>query len=58
MLITDDFLPVPVPESLSATYLVPTAGLPSVTARTAVGTLAGGSPSRCTGWPGRCWTVR
>ena len=41
MLITDDFLPVPVPESLSATYLVPTVGLPSVTARTAVGKLAG-----------------
>ncbi|GIJ81149.1 hypothetical protein SAMN05443287_11118 [Micromonospora phaseoli] len=41
MLITDDFLPVPVPESLSATYLVPTVGLPSVTARTAVSGLAG-----------------
>ncbi|MBX7265960.1 DUF2314 domain-containing protein [Micromonospora sp. Llam7] len=41
MLITDDFLPVPVPESLSATYLVPTVGLPSVTARTAVAGLAG-----------------
>ncbi|MBE1492532.1 DUF2314 domain-containing protein [Plantactinospora soyae] len=26
MLITDDFLPVPVPESLTATYLVPTSG--------------------------------
>ncbi|TBL27333.1 DUF2314 domain-containing protein [Verrucosispora sp. SN26_14.1] len=41
MLITDDFLPVPVPESLTATYLVPTVGLPSVTARTAVRGLAG-----------------
>ncbi|GGM65103.1 hypothetical protein GCM10011608_58080 [Micromonospora sonchi] len=41
MLITDDFLPVPVPESLSATYLVPTAGLPAVSARSAVRGLAG-----------------
>ncbi|WP_405099197.1 DUF2314 domain-containing protein [Micromonospora sp. NBC_01412] len=41
MLITDDFLPVPVPESLSATYLVPMAGLPRVSAKTAVRALAG-----------------
>ncbi|MEH0938040.1 DUF2314 domain-containing protein [Micromonospora psammae] len=41
MLITDDFLPVPVPESLSATYLVPMAGLPRVSPKTAVQALAG-----------------
>ncbi|MBM7080097.1 DUF2314 domain-containing protein [Micromonospora humida] len=41
MLITDDFLPVPVPESLSATYLVPVAGLPPVSPKTAVRGLAG-----------------
>ncbi|SCE70375.1 hypothetical protein GA0070216_101459 [Micromonospora matsumotoense] len=41
MLITDDFLPVPVPESLSATYLVPMAGLPPVSPKTAVRALAG-----------------
>ncbi|NBE83860.1 DUF2314 domain-containing protein [Micromonospora rubida] len=41
MLITDDFMPVPVPESLSATYLVPMAGLPRVSAKTAVRALAG-----------------
>ncbi|MGC4805660.1 DUF2314 domain-containing protein [Micromonospora sp. DT233] len=41
MLITDDFLPVPVPESLTATYLVPMTGLPRVSAATAVRALAG-----------------
>ncbi|MDM4720082.1 DUF2314 domain-containing protein [Micromonospora sp. WMMA1363] len=41
MLITDDFLPVPVPESLSATYLVPMAGLPAVGTKTAVRRLTG-----------------
>ncbi|WP_320069687.1 DUF2314 domain-containing protein [Micromonospora sp. RTGN7] len=41
MLITDDFLPVPVPESLSATYLVPMTGLPKVGTKTAVRALAG-----------------
>ncbi|MEV0154567.1 DUF2314 domain-containing protein [Micromonospora sp. NPDC050686] len=41
MLITDDFLPVPVPESLSATYLVPMAGLPRMSPKTAVRALAG-----------------
>ncbi|MEU6078854.1 DUF2314 domain-containing protein [Micromonospora sp. NPDC047074] len=41
MLITDDFLPVPVPESLSATYLVPMKGLPKVSAKTAVAGLTG-----------------
>ncbi|SCL37802.1 hypothetical protein GA0070624_5996 [Micromonospora rhizosphaerae] len=41
MLITDDFLPVPVPESLDATYLVPIAGLPKVSPKTAVEALAG-----------------
>jgi hypothetical protein len=41
MLITDDFLPVPVPESLDATYLVPIAGLPKVSPKTAVAGLAG-----------------
>ncbi|WP_406042425.1 DUF2314 domain-containing protein [Micromonospora sp. NBC_00898] len=41
MLITDDFLPVPVPESLDATYLVPIAGLPKVSPKTAVEGLAG-----------------
>ncbi|SCF47209.1 DUF2314 domain-containing protein [Micromonospora mirobrigensis] len=41
MLITDDFLPVPVPESLSATYLVPMTGLPRMSPRTAVQALAG-----------------
>lgn len=41
MLITDDFLPVPVPESLSATYLVPMTGLPKVSPKTAVAKLAG-----------------
>ncbi|MDZ5446466.1 DUF2314 domain-containing protein [Micromonospora sp. 4G57] len=41
MLITDDFLPVPVPESLDATYLVPIAGLPKVSPKTAVAALAG-----------------
>ncbi|GAA2717548.1 DUF2314 domain-containing protein [Micromonospora olivasterospora] len=41
MLITDDFLPVPVPESLSATYLVPTRGLPRVGPKAAVRGLAG-----------------
>ncbi|MFI7215064.1 DUF2314 domain-containing protein [Micromonospora maritima] len=41
MLITDDFLPVPVPESLDATYLVPIAGLPRVSPKTAVEGLAG-----------------
>ncbi|MFC8847624.1 MULTISPECIES: DUF2314 domain-containing protein [unclassified Micromonospora] len=41
MLITDDFLPVPVPESLTATYLVPMVGLPKVGAKTAVRALAG-----------------
>ncbi|WP_428964371.1 DUF2314 domain-containing protein [Micromonospora fluostatini] len=40
MLITDDFLPVPVPESLTATYLVPMAGLPRVGTKTAVAALA------------------
>ncbi|MFG1952566.1 DUF2314 domain-containing protein [Micromonospora sp. NPDC048830] len=41
MLITDDFLPVPVPESLSATYLVPMRGLPRVGPKAAVRGLAG-----------------
>ncbi|QLQ37130.1 DUF2314 domain-containing protein [Micromonospora robiginosa] len=41
MLITDDFLPVPVPESLDATYLVPIEGLPRVSPKTAVAGLAG-----------------
>lgn len=41
MLITDDFLPVPVPESLTATYLVPMTGLPKVGPKTAVAGLAG-----------------
>lgn len=41
MLITDDFLPVPVPESLDATYLVPIVGLPKVSPKTAVEGLAG-----------------
>ncbi|MEV4197711.1 DUF2314 domain-containing protein [Micromonospora globbae] len=41
MLITDDFLPVPVPESLSATYLVPVKGLPRVGTKSAVAALAG-----------------
>ncbi|WFE41565.1 DUF2314 domain-containing protein [Micromonospora sp. WMMD998] len=41
MLITDDFLPVPVPESLDATYLVPIDGLPRVSPKTAVEGLAG-----------------
>ncbi|MFU8849984.1 DUF2314 domain-containing protein [Micromonospora sp. SL1-18] len=41
MLITDDFLPVPVPESLDATYLVPIAGLPKVSPKTAVEALTG-----------------
>lgn len=41
MLITDDFLPIPVPESLSATYLVPMAGLPRVSPKTAVRALQG-----------------
>ncbi|MFG1846266.1 DUF2314 domain-containing protein [Micromonospora carbonacea] len=41
MLITDDFLPVPVPESLTATYLVPMVGLPKVGVKTAVRALAG-----------------
>ncbi|MEU8262850.1 DUF2314 domain-containing protein [Micromonospora sp. NPDC048999] len=41
MLITDDFLPVPVPESLDATYLVPITGLPRVSPKTAVEALAG-----------------
>ncbi|AXH94158.1 DUF2314 domain-containing protein [Micromonospora aurantiaca] len=41
MLITDDFLPVPVPESLDATYLVPITGLPKVSPKTAVEGLAG-----------------
>lgn len=41
MLITDDFLPVPVPESLNATYLVPMAGLPKVGTKTAVRHLTG-----------------
>ncbi|MEU2614142.1 DUF2314 domain-containing protein [Micromonospora sp. NPDC007271] len=41
MLITDDFLPVPVPESLDATYLVPITGLPKVSPRTAVEGLTG-----------------
>ncbi|WDZ84456.1 DUF2314 domain-containing protein [Micromonospora cathayae] len=41
MLITDDFLPVPVPETLTATYLVPMTGLPRVAPRTALAALAG-----------------
>lgn len=41
MLITDDFLPVPVPESLRATYLVPLRGLPRVGPKEAVRGLAG-----------------
>ncbi|SCL23164.1 hypothetical protein GA0074694_3571 [Micromonospora inyonensis] len=41
LLITDDFLPVPVPETLTATYLVPMRGLPRVSPRTAVTALAG-----------------
>ncbi|MFI7427245.1 DUF2314 domain-containing protein [Micromonospora sp. NPDC049836] len=41
MLITDDFLPVPVPESLDATYLVPISGLPKVSPKAAVEGLAG-----------------
>ncbi|WP_229400327.1 DUF2314 domain-containing protein [Micromonospora okii] len=41
MLITDDFLPVPVPESLTATYLVPMTGLPRVGVKTAVRALEG-----------------
>ncbi|MFI7605019.1 DUF2314 domain-containing protein [Micromonospora sp. NPDC049366] len=41
MLITDDFLPVPVPESLNATYLVPVKGLPRVSTKSAVAGLAG-----------------
>ena len=41
MLITDDFLPVPVPESLDATYLVPVVGLPKISPKTAVEALTG-----------------
>ncbi|WP_091638674.1 DUF2314 domain-containing protein [Micromonospora pallida] len=41
MLITDDFLPLPVPETLTATYLVPMRGLPRVSTRTAVAGLTG-----------------
>lgn len=41
MLITDDFLPVPVPETLDATYLVPMAGLPKVGTKTALQQLTG-----------------
>lgn len=41
MIITDDFLPVPVPESLTATYLVPTAGRPDVAPARAVAALGG-----------------
>ncbi|WP_434741089.1 DUF2314 domain-containing protein [Micromonospora sp. SH-82] len=44
MLITDDFLPVPVPESLTATYLVPMAGLPRVGTASAVAALEGRLP--------------
>lgn len=40
MLITDDFLPVPVPESLTATYLVPLTGLPPTSPKRAVEALA------------------
>ncbi|GGL97245.1 MULTISPECIES: DUF2314 domain-containing protein [Micromonospora] len=40
MLITDDFLPVPVPESLTATYLVPMVGLPRVGTKSAVAAVA------------------
>lgn len=39
MLVTDDFLPVPVPESLTATYLVPASGLPRITAARALDAL-------------------
>ncbi|GAB3150230.1 hypothetical protein GCM10027290_37530 [Micromonospora sonneratiae] len=41
MLITDDFLPVPVPETLSATYLVPTSATPETSPAAAVDALAG-----------------
>ena len=41
MLITDDFLPVPVPESLTATYLVPASGQPCPDPAEAVATLGG-----------------
>ncbi|MGW0433813.1 DUF2314 domain-containing protein [Micromonospora sp. NPDC003197] len=41
MLITDDFLPVPVPETLSATYLVPTSTVPGTSPAQAVAALAG-----------------
>jgi hypothetical protein len=39
MTITDDYLPVPVPESLTATYLVPTSGPPEMTPAEAVAAL-------------------
>ncbi|GAB3811779.1 hypothetical protein GCM10027605_52410 [Micromonospora zhanjiangensis] len=39
MTITDDYLPVPVPESLTATYLVPTSGEPPLTPAEAVAAL-------------------
>lgn len=41
MIITDDFLPVPVPESLTATYLVPAASKPRTSAAQAVAALGG-----------------
>ncbi|GIG90173.1 DUF2314 domain-containing protein [Plantactinospora endophytica] len=41
MLITDDFLPVPVPESLTATYLVPTTGSVDPAPAEAVAALGG-----------------
>lgn len=41
MIITDDFLPVPVPETLTATYLVPATSRPDVTATEAVAALGG-----------------
>jgi hypothetical protein len=41
---TDDFLPIPVPESLSATYLVPVSAPLAATPAQAVGALAGRLP--------------
>ncbi|MGI5214039.1 DUF2314 domain-containing protein [Plantactinospora sp. CA-290183] len=41
MIITDDFLPVPVPESLTATYLVPTTGELETSPARAVAALGG-----------------
>jgi hypothetical protein len=41
MVSADDFLPIPVPETLSATYLVPTSAPPALTPAQAVAALAG-----------------